>query len=606
MLAMAPSHKLKVIILGHLRGVKGTIGLAALCLVGVTVTQLLAPWPLKIVIDYILLSHPLPPSLGFLTNFFQSGSFLPILVVSGVIALLAILGGSLSYYQIYTTTKIGHELVYVLRRELFAHLQRLSLSYHHRVPTGEILTKFSGDTNTLKDAFTDWSLKAFSHVLMFLGMFIIMFSLSWQLSVIVLVTLPLLGGILFFLNKKILTSVRTQRRQEGKINSRINEVLSSISLVQAFGRQGYEQERLEGESSENLEASIQTARTTAAVTTVVALMSAIGTAGTVFFGAWQVLKGHMYPGDLLIFVAYVRSFFKPIRDLGKLSARFAKASVSAKRVAEILEIEPEIQESPNALIAKDLHGELTFENVSFGYQDNHTVLDQVSFHIDPGQRVALIGESGAGKSTILNLLLRLYDPQEGSVRIDKVNITHYQRESLRHEIGIVLQDTVLFGASIEENISYGKPGATRNEVQEAAQQAHAHDFIMTLPNQYDTIIGEKGSTLSGGQRQRICLARAFIKRPSILILDEPTSAVDPESASLIRDAIAQIQTGKTTLFIAHQFFRMDQFDQILVLESGRIVEQGTHRDLLKRNGSYYNLYQQQRDIQEPANIQPVG
>ncbi len=603
---MANSLKLKQIIRGHLLGVKGKLCLAAFCLVGVTATQLLAPWPLKIVIDYILLSHPLPPSLTFLTSFLQEGTVLPLLVVSGSIALLAILGGSLSYFQIYTTTKIGHELVYVLRRELFAHLQRLSLSFHNQVPTGEILTKFSGDTTTLKDAFTDWSLKAFSHVLMFLGMFIIMFTLSWELSLVVLFTLPLLGVILFFLNRKILKSVKHQRRQEGKINSRLNEVLSSISLVQAFGREGYEKERLEVESVGSLEASVQTARTTAAVTTVVALMSAVGTAGTVFFGAWQVLKGQMYPGDLLIFVAYVRSFFKPIRDLGKLSARFAKASVSANRVAEMLEVEPEILEIPGALVAKNLQGDLKFENVVFGYQENHTVLDHVSFHIHPGQRVALVGTSGAGKSTILSLLLRLYDPQKGLVKIDNVDITHYQRESLRHEIGIVLQDTVLFGASIEENISYGKPDATPKEVEDASRHAYAHDFILALPDGYATIIGEKGSTLSGGQRQRICLARAFIKRPSILILDEPTSAVDPESASLIRDAITQVQEGKTTLFIAHQFFSMHQFDQILVLQNGQIVEHGSHQELLDQNGHYTTLYQRQAGLKNPLITQSVG
>lgn len=590
---MTNSHRLKQIIRGHLLGVKGKLGLAAICLVGVTATQLLAPWPLKIIIDYILLAHPLPPALTFLTSFLQNGTVLPLLVVSGSLALLAILGGSLSYYQIYTTTKIGHELVYVLRRELFAHLQRLSLSFHNQVPTGEILTKFSGDTNTLKDAFTDWSLKALSHIFMFLGMFMIMFTLNWELSLVVLVTLPLLGVVLFYLNRKILASVKSQRRQEGKINSRINEVLSSISLVQAFGREGYEKERLEVESAENLDASIQTARTTAAVTTVVALMSAVGTAGTVFFGAWQVLKGRMYLGDLLIFVAYVRSFFKPIRDLGKLSARFAKASVSANRVAEMLEIEPEIFEIPGALVARKLKGDLIFENVSFGYQENRPVLDHASFHIHPGQRVALVGASGTGKSTIVSLLLRLYDPQHGSVKIDNVDITQYQRESLRHEIGIVLQDTVLFGASIEENISYGKPDATLAEVEAAARQAHAHDFIMALSDGYETIVGEKGSTLSGGQRQRICLARAFIKQPSILVLDEPTSAVDPVSASLIREAIAQVQNGKTTLFIAHQFSAMNQFDQILVLQNAHIVEHGPHQELLNRKGHYYDLYHQQ-------------
>ncbi len=593
------------IISTHLLNVKGKLCLAALCLIGVITTQLLAPWPLKIVVDYILLANPLPPTLTFLTAFLQDETLLPLFVVSASIALFAILGGSLSYFQIYTTTKIGHELVYTLRRELFAHLQRLSLSFHNRVPTGEILTKFSDDTTTLKEAFTDWALKAIAHVLMLVGMSIVMFMLSWELSLVILLTLPVLGCILLLLNLKIRTSVRYQRRQEGKIHSRVNEALSSISLIQAFGREEYEKDRLEEESAKNLEAGIQTARTSAAVTTVVSLISAIGVACTVFFGAWYVLKGRMLPGDLLIFVAYVRSFFKPIRDLGKLSARFAKVSVSATRIAELLEIEPEITEAPHAVPAGNLKGDLTFDRVSFGYQKNQTVLNEISFHILPGQRVALVGASGAGKSTIVSLLLRLYDAQEGHIMIDRVDITHYQRESLRHEIGIVLQDTVLFGASIAENISYGKPDATLQEMKTAAQQAYAHDFIMALSDGYDTIVGEKGNTLSGGQRQRICLARAFIKRPSILILDEPTSAVDIESATLIRKAIAQVQEGKTTLFIAHQFFCMDQFDQILVLRDGAIVEQGTHEALKNQNGYYSMLYRQQTEFEYPSVSEPV-
>jgi len=589
----AGSSRFAYLVLGYLGQVKWRLAGASLCLVGVIALQLLAPWPLKFIFDYILLGKPLSPTFSFLDGLLQHGALFSLIVISSSIAVIAMLGGLLSYLQIYTTSKIGYELVYTIRRELFTHLQRLSLSFHTQSRTGEILTKLSSDTTTLRDVFADWVLTLAAHLLTLTGMLVIMFLLNWQLSLVVFISLPVLSVVLFQLNRRVRSSVITQRKQEGNLASRINEVLASISLVQAFGREEYEETRFEVESAKHLEAGIQTTKTTAAVTKAVALISALGTAGTVLFGAWQVLKGQMTPGDLLIFVAYVKSLYKPVRDMGKLSAKISRAMVSANRIGEMLEIEPTIQDHPQAIPAAHFHGDIRFETVDFGYGTGSRVLNHVSFHIHPGQWVAMVGESGAGKSTVVSLLLRLYDPQQGSIWIDNVELTHYQRESLRHEIGLVLQDTVLFGASIEENISYGKPDATIEEVETAARQAHAHDFILSLPDGYETIVGERGNTLSGGQRQRICLARALIKNPAILILDEPTAAVDPVSASLIREAIAQSQHGKTTLFIAHQFSSMNQFDQILVLQNGHIVEHGPHKELLDRKGHYYDLYRRQ-------------
>jgi ATP-binding cassette, subfamily B, bacterial len=285
----------------------------------------------------------------------------------------------------------------------------------------------------------------------------------------------------------------------------------------------------------------------------------------------------------------VKGLYRPVKDVSKLSARFSQALVSAERIGELLNVQPDIQDHPTAIKADKLRGDILFEHVSFGYQQDNMVIHDVSFHVRQGQKVALVGASGAGKSTIVSLLLRLYQPNSGMICIDGVDLADYQRESLRQEIGIVLQDTLLFTASVAENISYGKPNATLEEIEEAAKLAHAHDFILSLPEAYETTIGGRGSTLSGGQRQRICLARAIIKQPSILILDEPTSAVDTTSATLIRNAVACLQAGKTTIVIAHQFIAMDQFDQILVLENGRLVEQGTHRQLVARKGHYYAL-----------------
>jgi len=285
--------------------------------------------------------------------------------------------------------------------------------------------------------------------------------------------------------------------------------------------------------------------------------------------------------------------YKPLRNLAKLSTRYSRATVSVRRIQEIFETEPEGRDDASTVEAPRLKGEIVFDHVSFDYGNAKKVLDDVSFAIAPGQRVALVGPSGSGKSTIASLLLRFYDAKSGQIRVDGVDIRRYSRESLRREIGIVLQDSILFGASIHENIAYGRPEASREEIEEAARQAYAHDFISSFPEGYDTIIGERGATLSGGQRQRLCLARAIVKRPSALILDEPTSAVDAESAVFIHDALERLQHGKTTLVIAHHFAAMEKFDLILVLKNSRVIEQGTHKQLMEQGGRYHRLYQRQ-------------
>lgn len=584
--------RLKQLIFAHLLRAKWKIVLAVLSLLGVIAMELAAPWPIKLIIDHILLAKPLTASIQFLAPLFQSGILLAMTLISASIFFIVVISGGCSYFKLFITSKISYELVYILRRELFSRLQQFSLAFHQRSRSGELISKVSSDTNALKDLAADWALTLASDVVLLVGMLVIMFSLNWQLASMVALTLPMLAFVLYRLNRKIKSSLSKQRKQEGKMASRINEVLSSIALVQAFGRQEYEEARFEVESARNLEEGVRTARATAAVSTSIALISALGTTATVLFGSWLAMKSRITPGELLIFVAYVQGLYKPIRDLGKLSVKFSRASVSAARIGEILALEPDIRDRDNAIEARNLRGDLAFDEVSFAYPSGRQVLDQVSFQIRAGQRVALVGASGTGKSTIVNLILRLFEAQQGRILIDGIEVAQYQRESLRREIGIVLQDTVLFGVSVRENIAYGKPEATAEEVEQAARDAHAHDFIATLPDGYDTVLGERGATLSGGQRQRICLARAIIKRPSILILDEPTSAVDSVSAGLITETIARVQAGKTTLVIAHQFSSMSGFDQILVLQNGKIVESGRHDHLLSVRGHYYELLQQ--------------
>lgn len=585
--------RFKQLVLSHLRQVKGSLSLAILCMLGFTLTEVMAPWPLKIIFDHILLDKPLPSALSFLGGLFQNGKFFALIFISSAIILIALFRGIFSYSKLYLTSRIGYEAVYLLRRELFSHLQRLSLSFHNRARSGELLTKVTGDTNALRDVFAESALLFASHLLTVLGMFVIMFAMNWKLSLIVLASFPLLFYGLFYLYGEIKASAKRQRKKEGMVASRIGEILTSIPMIQAFGRERYEEARFEAESAETLEESIRTARMGAAATRAVEVISAGGIWVAVLFGSLQVLKGKMAPGDVFVFVSYLTNMHKPIRDLAKLSTKFSKAMVSAERISEILEIEPSIQDHPDAVEAYNLKGKIVFDRVSFDYGDGREILKDISFAISPGERVALVGASGAGKSTIVSLILRLYDPTRGTIFIDGVNTKDYRRESLRHEIGIVLQEALLFGTTIRENISYGKPDATVEEIEEAARQAHGHDFIMTFPEGYDTIVGERGSTLSGGQRQRISLARAIIKRPSILVLDEPTSAIDAESARLIEEAVDRMHKGKTCLVIVHQFSSIRHFDRILVLKEGELVEQGTHDALLKRKGYYYELFRLQ-------------
>jgi ATP-binding cassette subfamily B protein/subfamily B ATP-binding cassette protein MsbA len=586
----------------HLGEVKGSLVISALCMIGFTLTELVSPWPLKIIFDHILLDQSLPPSLSWLDGLITSGKTVAVVVLSLSILLFAGFRGMFAYFQTFITSRIGYEMVYRLRRELFSHLQQLSLSYHARARTGELLTKVVGDTTALKDVFAESALNFGSHLLTVVGMFIVMFALNWKLSLVALASFPVLCYSLFFIYGRVKASARLQRESEGIVASRIHEMLSSLHLVRAFARESHEQERFERESIHTLDEGIRTARMEAAATRTAEIISSASLAAVVLFGALQVLAGRMMPGEVLVFTAYLASMYKPLRTLARITSQFSKAMASAERIADIFKTEPDTIDDHQGVCAISLNGEIIFKNVSFDYGDGKGVLRDVSFHIKSGQRVAFVGASGAGKSTIASLLLRFYEPQEGEILIDGIEIRKYERESLRRQIGVVLQESVLFGASISENIAYGKPNATDAEIEAAARAAHAHGFIESLPEAYDTIIGERGSTLSGGQRQRICLARAIIKRPSLLILDEPTSAIDAESSILIQHAINRLQQGKTTIVISHQFAGIENFDQILVLRNGEIVERGTHDQLLRQGGYYFELF----NLQQPEDSSVIS
>jgi len=577
------------VVRASLRRQRAAMATAALCLLGVIAMDLLAPWPLKIVFDHVLLGHPLPDTLAPLGALLALGTWPALAALAGAIAAIALLSGVFSYFQLFTTAKIGHRVTWQLRSVLFTHLQRLSLAWHSHSRTGELLTKVASDTNLLREAFADWALALAAHVLTLAAMAGVMFWLNWQLALVVATTLPPLLAVMVVLNRRVKVSARDQRHFEGRMASRLNEVLSSIALVQAFGRGGFEEDRFRAELQSNYESGVRSARASGAITKTIAVVSAAGTAITVLVGAHQVLSGRLTPGELLIFVAYVGALYKPVRDLGRLSARFSRAAVSAQRIDEILCIEPDIADDPDALELGVPAGEIVFEDVSFGYAPERPVLDRVSFRIAAGERVALVGPSGAGKSTVLSLLLRLYEPTGGRILVDGIDIRRVKRDSLRRAVAIVPQENMLFAVSVRENIAYGCPDAPFDAIERAARDARAHEFVVDLPQGYDTEVGERGARLSGGQRQRLCLARALVKDAPILVMDEPTSAVDSTSARLIHEAVARVHRGRTLLVISHQYADMASYDRVLVLKDGRLVESGPHAALMKARGTYLAL-----------------
>jgi len=584
--------RFRILVSSHLRLHAGVLCLAGLGSLGYAAAELLAPWPLKIILDHILLGKPAPPALRFFEPWMRTRPEWAIAAISSAILVIALLKGAFAYMQVFFSSEVGYRLVHTLRREIFGHLQRLSLSFHHRARAGELLTKVTSDTNVLKDVFAGGLLEVLSHGLILVSTFVVLFLLNWLLALTAALTLPILAGAMFTLYRRGKVSARRQREREGEVAAHIGEILQLTPLVRAFTREKSEEERFARQSGHTLAESIRTARVEAASGRAVEIINALGIWGSVLFGGLLAFRGAITPGDLLVFSSYLTGMYKPLRNLAKLSTQFSKAMASAERIEQIFAAETEPVrggEDPGPL-----HGSIEFDRVTFGYEPGRPVLRDLSFRVAPGEHIALVGPSGAGKSTVASLLLRFYQPQGGRVCVDGRDIRGLDAEAYRKQIGVVLQDTLLFGATLADNIAYGKPEATRAEIERAARWASAHDFISRLPDGYDTVLSERAATLSGGQRQRISLARALLKEPAVLILDEPTSAVDSESASTIHETIANLRQGMTTLVIAHQFHAMERFDRVVVVEDGRVAEEGTHQQLLERQGPYWELFRLQR------------
>jgi ATP-binding cassette, subfamily B, bacterial len=569
------------------------LSLAFVAVLGVTVTDLLEPWPLKLVFDYLLKSKPLPAWLSPIASSFGGADKIVILNFAAIaLVAVAVLGAVSSYAEKYLTSSVGQWVVHDLRRILYSHIQRLSLSYHDEKSTGDLISRVTSDIDAIQNLVSSALLGTLINSLTLLGMLGVMLYLSWQFTLVALCVAPVLFVVAYSFTRRIKNASRAARKKEGEIVSVIAEVLSSMRVVKAFAREDYEQKRLEQESLESVEIALQARSIKAKLAPLVEVIVACGTALALWYGSRLVLAGTLTPGSLLVFLLYLGKMYKPMRELSKMTDTFSKAAVGWERIQEVLETESQVPDKRGAVTAPRFRGRIEFDHVYFRYKDQH-VLNDTNLKIEPGQVAALVGPSGAGKTTLVGLIARFYDPEKGSVRIDGKDIRTFKQRSLRQRISFVLQDTLLFHTTVWQNIAYGRPEASRDEIMKAAQLANAHEFIEQMSEGYDTIVGERGATLSGGQRQRIAIARAIVRKAPILILDEPSSGLDATSEQLVFEALERLMQEKTCVVIAHRLATIQRADVIFVLNEGAIVEQGKHEELLARGGLYAELYETQ-------------
>ena len=584
-----------------------SLTLGFLAVVGEGVADLLQPWPLKVVFDDVLKSKAVHGP-GWLNQFILStvgADKLAILRMAAIAALaIAIVGAVCSYAEKYITSSISQWVMHDLRRTLYSHVQRLSLSYHDHKRTGDLISRVTSDISAIQSFIASGLLSAVVDGITLFGMVIVMLYLNWRFTLIALSVAPALFVVVYSLTRRIKKAAREVRQKEGEIVSTVQEVLTSIRVVKAFAREDYEQRRLEEESLESVEIALHARGIKAKLSPLVEIIVAIGTSMVLWFGARMVIEGSLSSGSLIVFIFYLGKMYKPMQDLSKMTDSYSKAAVGYERIREVLETDHELKDGPGAKPAPALKGLIEFEHVSFGYEPDRPVLKDLSFRIEPGQAAALVGPTGAGKSSIISLIPRFYDPTSGVVKIDGSDIRRYTQNSLRRQISFVLQETVLFHGSVWYNIAYGKPEASRAEILRAAQLANADEFIAKMPDGYDTLVGERGVTLSGGQRQRIAIARAVIRDSPILILDEPSSGLDAGSEKLVFDALDTLMEGKTSIVIAHRLSTIRRADSILVVNDGSIVERGKHDQLLAAGGLYAQLYrlqfQSEREFTSPS------
>src|ERR1700681_170184 len=530
--------------------------IALLAVVAETFTDVLDPWPINIVVDNLVQSKKLPPWLGgFVSGMFGQNKLAILNFAVASVADIAVVAAVSSYLEGYMTTSVRNWVAHDLRRTLYNHIQRLSLAEYDETRTGDLITRVTSDIEAVEDFIESALLGILINALTLVGMIGVMFYINWRFTLIALSVAPVLFLVVFYFTRRIKKASRAVRKKQSELLSVVEEVLTSIRVVKAFAREDYEQRRFESQSLENVEAALQARRVKAKLSPVVQVIVAIGTCLVLWYGARLALTGQLSAGMLIVFLLYLGNMYKPMRELSKMADTVSKASVGYERIEEVLEIESVVRDLPSARRARKLKRKIEFDRVNFSYDEENPVLKDISFKIEPGQVAAVVGPSGTGKTTIISLIPRFYDTPSGQVRIDGADVREFTTKSLREQISFVLQDTLLFRASIWQNIAYGKPGASRAEIIKAAEVANAHEFIEKMPEGYDTMLGERGLTLSGGQRQRIAIARAVFRTTPFLILSAPSSGLDAASEKLVLDAPDRLMEGRTSIAGAHRLCR---------------------------------------------------
>ncbi|NDJ20337.1 ATP-binding cassette domain-containing protein [Nostoc sp. B(2019)] len=553
------------------------------------ILHLLEPWPLKFIFDYILVPGFRSQSLGIPLLAELSPFALLTGLTLGLVA-IALLRATAAYFSVVGMALAASNVLTEIRSELYSHLQSLSLSFHHKAKGGDLITRVTSDIERLREVTVMAVLPLIAHSLTLFGMIFVMFWLHWELALIAAAVFPLFIFFTMRLTKRIRQVVRSQRQREGAMAATAAESIGAIKVVQALSLQDMLEHTFSSHNRQSLKESAKAQKLAAGLERMVELLVGIATALVLWRGVQLVLGKAITPGDLLVFVNYLRIAFKPMRQLAKYTGQIAKATASGERILDVLDTVPDIRDARGAMDAPPLQGGVRFENVTFAYEPKKGILQNVSFEVQPGQHVALVGPSGGGKSTLVSLLLRLYDPLEGRILVDGHDLREYKLQSIRQQISVVLQDTILFAASVKDNIAYGCLGASDQAIERAARLANAHDFIMAMPEGYETILGERGATLSGGQRQRISIARAAIRQAAIAILDEPTTGLDNENEHAVNEALERLTQECTTFLVSHNLKAVEQADLILYIEGGQILEQGTHGELLRLGGRYAAMY----------------
>jgi ATP-binding cassette subfamily B protein len=571
--------------------------LAFVAVLGETLTDISAPFPIKVIVDNVLQSKALPGLLGRLViGIFGTNPHSVLNFAVAAVAGIAVVGAVSAYFDKYLMTSVSQWVGHDLRRTVYHHIQRLGLAEHDKVRTGDLITRVTSDIEVIQDFIDSALLGILVDVLTLGGMVGVMFYLNWRFTLIALAVMPVLFLVVYRYTRRIKTASRAVRKQEGELLSVVEEALTSIRVVKAFAREDYEQQRFDSESLANVEAGLEARSVKAKLAPVVEVIVAIGTCLVLGYGARLVLAAQLTVGELIMFLLYLGAMYKPMRDLSKMTDTVSKAVVGYERVQEVLDIESQVRNERRARRAPRFAGEIAFNKVSFGYGPDKPIITNVSFKVAAGQVAAIVGPSGTGKTTIVSLIPRFYDPVSGQVVIQGSDIRRYQLKSLRDQMSFVLQDTVLFRATIWENIAYGKPGAPPREIRRAAELANASEFIDAMPEGYDTMVGERGVTLSGGQRQRIAIARAVIRDTPILILDEPTAGLDAASEQAVMEALGRLMKGRTSVVIAHHLGTIRHADAIFVIKDCELAEEGTHDGLLAQNGVYAELYRIQTPV----------